>query len=85
MDQVSVIERSLRCFTAGLLGLIPLLGLVPATVAVILFHQVRAELEGQWNPAHAHLKWGCVLGWIGLLLSGLWVGGVLVAVVNRLM
>ena len=85
MDQVRVIERSLRCCTAGWLGLIPLLGLVPATVAVILFHQVRAETGGNWNPAHAHLKCGYVLGWIGLLLSGLWVGGVLVVVINRLM
>ena len=85
MDQVRVIERSLRCFTAGWLGLIPLLGLVPATVAVMLFHQVRAEAGGHWNPAHAHLKWGYVLGWIGLLLSGLWIGGVMVVVINRLM
>ena len=85
MDQVRVIERSLRCFTAGWLGLIPLLGLVPATVAVILFHQVRAETGGNWNPAHAHVKCGYVLGCIGLLLSGLWVGGVMVVVVNRLM
>ena len=85
MDQVRVIERSLRCFTAGWLGLIPLLGLVPATVAVISYYQVRAETGGNWNPAHAHVKCGYVLGCIGLLLSGLWVGGVMVVVVNRLM
>lgn len=85
MDQVRVIERSLRCFTAGWLGLIPLLGLVPATIAVISFHQARAEAGQRWNPAHAHLKWGYVLGWIGLLLSGLWFGGLMVVVTNRLM
>ena len=85
MDRVRVIEKSLHCFTAGWLGLIPLFGLVPATVAVILFHQVRAEAGGNWNPAHAHVKCGYVLGWIGLLLSGLWIGGVLLVVINRLM
>ncbi len=85
MDRVRVIERSLRCCTAGWLGLIPLLGLVPATVAVISYHQVRAEAGGNWNPAQAHLKCGYVLGWIGLLLSGLWVGGVMILVISRLL
>ena len=82
MDKVRVIERSLRCCTAGWLALIPLVGLVPAIVAIRLRYQVRAEVGGEWNPAEAYLKWGWVLGWLGLLLSALLWGGVLVVVIN---
>jgi len=66
MDKVLVIERSLRCFVAGCLSVIPLLGVIPAIVAIVLGHLVREEAKGHWNPARLHLLCGTVLAWVGL-------------------
>ena len=83
MDQVRVIERSLRCCVAGCLGLIPVLGLLPALVAIVLHHQVQAEVKGGWNPARSHLAWGVSLAWCGVLLTTLAVGIQVARVLQR--
>jgi hypothetical protein len=69
MDKVRVIERSLRCFVAGCLAMIPLLGIIPAVVAICLHHAVRNEVGHSWNPARAYLVWGCVFAWVGLSIT----------------
>lgn len=74
MDKVRVIERSLRCFIAGCLSLLPVLGLIPAVVAIVLFHQVRNEAGHAWNPARGHLIGGVVLAWSGLTITLLALG-----------
>ena len=65
MDRVRIIERTLWCYWAGWASLIPVLGLIPAAVAFHHFWRVRADLEGEWNPAGAQLWWGLVLATIG--------------------
>lgn len=77
MDKVTVIERSQWCFVAGLCGLIPLLGLGPAVVAIHLYHRTRRMAGGEWNPAGAYAKAGFVLGWCGVLSFTLTLGSLL--------
>lgn len=68
MDKVRVIERSVRCFIAGCLSLIPVLGLLPAVFALVLVHQVRRETGPSWNPARGYLICGNVLAWVGIAI-----------------
>ena len=74
MDKVRVIERSLRCFAAGCLSLIPILGLLPAVIAIVLFHKALREAGRTWNPARGYLIGGVVLAWTGLTITLLAIG-----------
>ena len=69
MDKVRVIEGSLRCFVAGCLAMIPLLGIFPAVVAIYSFHSVRRQAGRAWNPARGYLLCGAVLAWCGISLT----------------
>lgn len=69
MDKVRVIEGSLRCFVAGCLAMIPLLGVFAAMVAIYTFHRVRRMAAGDWNPARGYLLWGAALAWTGLAFT----------------
>jgi hypothetical protein len=69
MDKVEVIQRSLRCFTLGLIGLLPGLGIPFAVVALALYLQVRREIGSHWNPAQKYLTWGLATALCGLFLT----------------
>ena len=69
MNKVQVIERSLRCFVFGLLGLVPVLGMGLAVVAFYHFNKTRAEVGDEWNPARKYLNCGFALAGFGLFLS----------------
>jgi hypothetical protein len=69
MDRIRVIEGSLRCFIAGCLSMIPLLGIIAAGVAIFSFHRVRRLAGGGWNPAHSYLLCGAILAWTGLAFT----------------
>ena len=75
MDKVYVIKGSLRCFSLAFFGLIPILGIIPALIAMATFRNVQRELGDKWNPAKAYLYSGYVLSWIGLLISilAMWI------------
>jgi len=66
MDKVRLIKRSVRCLLFGWLSLIPLLGLVPAFIALHLHRSVRREAGGEWNPAASYARWGYVLALLGI-------------------
>ena len=68
-DKVRVIEQSLRCFVFGCLGLIPLLGLPFAILAIIRHLNVWSQGDRDWNPAKPYLIWGFGLAWLGGLIS----------------
>lgn len=69
MDQVQIIENSLRCFGWGMVGLLPVVGL-PGNVMALLWHfRVRRHTGARWNPAKAWLKAGGFAGGWGLLLN----------------
>jgi hypothetical protein len=54
--------------------MIPVLGVIPAVVAVVLFHKVRNEAGRAWNPARGYLLCGCVLAWLGISINVLALG-----------
>lgn len=69
MDKVEVIQRSLRCFTTGLLGLLPLLGIPFAIVALVNYFKIRRGFGTQWNPARQYLTWGITAALGGTFLT----------------
>lgn len=79
MDRVSAIRKSLTTFVCGLVGLVPILGIVPAGYAWVCWRQVRNGYGKKWNPAERYLKWGAFLAVLGLLLSLLVGAGAMLA------
>ena len=69
MDKVLVIERSLRCFTLGLFGILPVLGLPFAIAALSNYFHVQRIVGTQWNPAKTYLTWGLATALSGLFLT----------------
>lgn len=69
MDKVEAIERSLRCFTMGLIGLLPVLGVPFALLALDNYSRVKRNLGLEWNPAQRYLTWGLATAVSGLFLT----------------
>jgi hypothetical protein len=69
-DKAQVIERSLRCFEFGIVGLLPVIGLPFAMVALGAFAQVKRHRTSVWNPAERYLRIGssCAAAGLGLTL-----------------
>jgi len=72
-------ERSLRCFTFGLLGLVPVLGAPFSVLSVILHFRVRFLTGAGWNPAEPYVVWGFILATWGLGQSLMTFGWVVTA------
>ena len=77
-----MLEGSLRCFTCGLIGLLPLIGFPLALLALMAYRRVCIQQRGHWNAARVYLIWGFVFGGIGLVASLCVLGAILVAAVN---
>ncbi len=73
-ERIRVIERSLRCFVLGLFGLVPLLGLPAAFIAIHLHARIHNDTGERWNPAGAYSSFGCILSWIGVAVSVVMLG-----------
>jgi len=69
--KIEMIERSVRCFVLGLLGLLPVIGVPLAMMAESQYTRVRQIRDGHWNPAHHYLYWGVVCARLGLVLLAL--------------
>jgi hypothetical protein len=82
MDPTAIIHRSLTVFVCGMIGLLPVIGFVPALMAIIEWS--RARKYPDWNPAAAYLKWGGRMALIGIAHSALAVLVVGLAVINSL-
>ncbi|MGA3179942.1 MAG: hypothetical protein ABSF38_06330 [Verrucomicrobiota bacterium] len=68
LSQKEMIERSLRCFVFGLLGLLPLIGIPMALYSRAQYRRVKRGQGGRWNPAHRYVFWGGVCARMGLAL-----------------
>lgn len=68
-ERIHVIEKSQRIFVCGLVGLIPVIGLIPAVYATFSGARLHTRWRKDWNPAASYLNWGMV---IGLASLGLW-------------
>ncbi len=80
-NRVILIRRSLSAFGFGLIGLIPLLGLIPAVYAVFCWLRLRRRYRDEWNPAAAYLNWGAVFGIVGISVLLLAVLALVLAIV----
>jgi hypothetical protein len=71
LAKVEMIERSMRCFTLGLLGLLPFIGIPMAVMSMTQYRRVKVGQGAVWNPAGRYLLWGsrCVL--MAVLLNGI--------------
>ena len=69
--KIEQMERSLQCFVCGWLSLLPLLGLPFGIGAVALYTRVRLRAAGEPNPARRYLRWGLILGLLGVVISAL--------------
>jgi len=69
LDRDEIIKRSLRCFTFGLLGLLPGIGLSFSILSISDFFEVIRRKGSDWNPADRYLRWGATCAAAGLLLN----------------
>ncbi len=69
MPRIIVIQLSLRAFVCGLIGVVPVIGLVPALYALFCRARIARRYRDEWNPASNYLKWGSVLAVAGLGLT----------------
>lgn len=65
-SQAIVIQLSLRAFVCGLIGVLPIIGLVPGLYALFCSMRINRRYAGEWNPAVGYLSWGTALAVLGL-------------------
>jgi hypothetical protein len=80
--KIQMLKSSLRCFTFGLLGLIPLIGLPFALAALWISGRVRVKEKLFWNAARPYRIWGVVCAAVGTIL---WLGVLAIVVARALM
>jgi hypothetical protein len=71
MARILVIRKSLIAFVCGLIGFLPIIGILPGLYALICWGSIRIRYPNEWNPADAYLSWGArlaVLGFLGSVL-----------------
>lgn len=72
--KIQMLKRSLECFVFGLLGLLPLVGLPFAAVALVLSGKVRVQQKKYWNAARPYWVGGVACGCVGMFLWGaVWI------------
>ena len=71
MARILVIRKSLTAFVCGLIGFLPIIGVVPGLYALFCWAHIGIHYPDEWNPASAYLSWGARLGVLGLLGSAL--------------
>jgi hypothetical protein len=69
MEKIELIQRSLRCFTMGVIGVLPVVGIPFAVLALAHYFRVKRESGAQWNPAQQYLTWGLATALSGLFLT----------------
>jgi len=83
MDRITAIRQSLTGFVCGIMGFVPVIGLLPGLYAIICWSRVRRLYRDQWNPASGYLKGGAILGLLGTLSSALMILAIGLAVINN--
>ena len=73
MDLITAIRRSLTVFVLGIVGALPVIGLLPAICALGYWWAVHSAYGDQWNPASGYLRAGAALALFGLLSTVLLV------------
>ena len=85
--KIKMIQTSRRCLVFGVLGLLPVIGLIFALVAGWASGQARALEKQYWNPARelrilgftcamvGVIVWTCVDIFVGWRLCNAYIGG----------
>lgn len=68
IGKVEMIERSMRCFFLGLLGLLPVVGIPMAAMALHNYRRVALGQGALWNPAQRYLVLGGICARLGFTL-----------------
>jgi hypothetical protein len=74
MERILIIRKSMITFGCGLVGVLPVIGFLPAIVTLIWWRRILKTSRGQWNPAARYLRAGALLalcGLAGTALAGL--------------
>jgi hypothetical protein len=66
LTKIEMIERSMRCLVLGLFGLLPVVGIPMALLALRESRRVKFGQGAMWNPANRYRVWGCVCARLGL-------------------
>lgn len=85
LDRTGIIRASISVLIHGILGLLPLIGIIPAVSAVVQGIRIRHAYAGP-NPVDHYRRWGVVLGSLCILLNAcaiLIAIGNLIAAANR--
>ena len=80
MERIAAIEQSLTVFVCGIVGFLPVLGLIPAVHALVCWIRVRRKYGNQWNPAAPYLRAGAMMALLGVLSSMLLIAVVCIAI-----
>ncbi len=67
MTLTQAIELSLRTFACGVVGVVPIAGVLPSLHALRCWRQVRRQHLACWNPASRYLWLGGILAIVGIL------------------
>jgi len=70
VDRVRMIRRSMRCFVFGLMGVIPLLGLGPACLALLLRRELAEETGESSQLTVANISSAAAFFLAVILLAG---------------
>ena len=81
MPRIFVIRKSLAAFVCGLIGFLPIIGVLPGLYALFCWNHIRTHYPDEWNPASAYLSWGARLALLGLSVSALIVAVVIMTYV----
>lgn len=68
--KIKMMKASLRCFFWGLLGLLPVIGLPFAILALVTSGGVRARQKLHWNPARPYWLGGVICAAFGTIFWG---------------
>ena len=79
MPRIIVIRLSLRAFVCGLVGFLPIIGVVPGLYALLCWGRIRMRYPKEWNPASDYLSWGAYLAVLGVGISALGLSAALIA------
>ena len=78
-DRIVLIRKSQTIFVCGLMGLVPIVGFIPAILAIGHAVRLNARLRREWNRASEYVRAGVATAVLG---AGISVLAGLIALLN---
>lgn len=75
--KLKMMKASIRCLVFGLLGLLPVIGLPFALVALLMAGRVRYAEKQFWNPASSYRRIGFICAMVGTFI---WAGFLIIVI-----